>query len=131
MNTNTTTAEAMLSAIIDRLGLGRNTIVFHILDGAIASGSVLDTDGIELSDAFLCIANERDSAPEIAVDNVTTYMLGTGETYDATETDIEFLKGLRDAAPGIFADMLYEYADILVSLDSEIVPNPYYFEEEE
>lgn len=129
------TPAAMLAEITARLGLEDHTIMFHILDTgydtALAAGSILcEDDIIERSDAFLDLACEYDSAPALAVWNVTTYMLGHGEADAATDADIDYLARLRDNDRRTFDDMLREHADALASLDDLEIPNPYYTEEE-
>lgn len=131
MNTNKGPAEAMLSAIIARLDLEHGTVVFHVLDGRLASGSVLDRERLEVSDAFLAMADDCDSQPTVTASNVTTYMLGTGETYDATTDDIRYLDALKDSDPDTFDTMLDRYADVLASLDDIELENPYFTAEED
>lgn len=130
MNTTTTPAAAMLAAIIDTLGLDARTIVFHDMDGALASGSVLDRDDLlDRSDAFRDLAADNDGAPVIDVSEVITYMLGTGEADSATADDIRTLERFRDSDPRAFQDMLGWYADVLAALDGLSVPNPYYIDD--
>lgn len=130
MNATTTPAAAMLAAIIDTLGLEDRTIVFHDLDGVLASGSVLDRDDLlDRSDAFRDLAADNDSAPAVDVSEVITYMLGTGEADSATADDIRILDQFRDRDPRAFQDMLGWYADVLAAMDGLSVPNPYYFDE--
>lgn len=130
MTTTTTPAAAMLAAIIDALGLDDRTIVFHDMDGALASGSVLDPDDLaDRSDAFLDLAADNDAAPVIDVSEVVTYMIGTGEADSATADDIRTLERFRDSDPRTFAEALGWYADVLAALDCLSVPNPYHIDD--
>ena len=130
MTTTTTPAAAMLAAIIAALGLEDRTIVFHDLDGTLASGSVMDRDDLlDRSDAFRDLAAENDSAPVIDVSEVITYMIGTGEADSATADDIRTLERFRDSDPRTFTEALGWYADILAAIDCVSVPNPYYFDD--
>jgi len=126
------TAKEMYNALSRDLGLASHTISFHIVndDPDYIDGGLVDCrEDLYQSDAFDAFADDHSGAPSLCV-SVYSFQIGNGESDNATREEIEILSRAMRDEPSAFESFLYDYADVLYTIDDYETVNPAYDPEE-
>ena len=116
------------------LNLDNRSIIFHIIefnDVYVGSGMIQTTDDLYESDLFIEECIDLYYEPEIYVENVSSYILGKGESDHADDGDIVLLQKALQTYESFFDQLICEEADVLCSLSDLALENPHYEEPEE